>query len=863
MGMGKLNESHRRDLDKKYELGERNAEHIKSARQWCKHIRIEMVSAGLLAEMSGLPIGSHRISCRYAEGETESMNLPWIVPKFLCDYCAGCPHHEPNGNPAWGMAIINEHERRQREQERVTREREEQRKLIRAELRELPRRAKKTSELNARQILEFIEGLFDEDQASKAKVQELLVQSAKIGAELFPSVGIDLLIEQSKTSEFGACCLPVCAELVSRRNDLAERIVAAASAAIKVHPEQAASVLVQAKQTVRYPLDKDQIVRLITSQRHTVSIGSRENVRSTFESNTELLARSYDAEPQSVISIFEQLLRSEDKYVRVNTCGALGLLQQLRPQVGVDLLKSLVDALDLPDDVYMGSADGKAEECIADCFSRWPQKVDEYLALAIKAKRPAVQEEIIEVYTAVLRGPRDSVWRPKRERKPAEPGEARKIALARCIEFQGDCSLEPSTRREAGEAIEAACRDFPDLVLPHFEHFLGQFALLCQVDAPPPPRQKLVLPGQSVEDDKLARHFEQVNRKQEWDAFKHKQLECLKSLAEDRPAVVADSIVKSYLALPTKGNEKFKSDLISLLGEAGKDYVVAPRVLPVMMNALMDYESTLVRASGIRAVVEMYRHSSSCPPRNVVDVLLVHLRDRYVIVHQSAVRALQRNSRWLTTGQAIEALNALAGLLGAYKDQPYDLEDICETTLSVSKRHDELWPYGLSYVLAVLPTSEYLIDEKMAEEIIRYVDPGERGSVHVAKLLLHCLTKYDRDRYNSYESCHRAYMFEWLSQIPNSVYPSLRPQLVSAATALAQKDAWESLHFASIFSEHFDFDAEHDTLIAAQRGLEGERSSEQFANTLNQLASVAAANSKLQKRDEVAADKLFASLNKE
>jgi hypothetical protein len=63
MAKGKLEESFKRENERAIKLGIENAEHIKNAKSWCKHFCVKMVSAGLLAQTSGLPIGSHAISC--------------------------------------------------------------------------------------------------------------------------------------------------------------------------------------------------------------------------------------------------------------------------------------------------------------------------------------------------------------------------------------------------------------------------------------------------------------------------------------------------------------------------------------------------------------------------------------------------------------------------------------------------------------------------------------------------------------------------------------------------------------------------------------------------------------------------------
>jgi hypothetical protein len=92
-----------------YDLGRRNVETLAAARGWCKHLQVEMTSYGVLAEMSGLPIGSHDVGCPHAEHGLSGMNLPMNLPHFVVENCWGCPMRAPNGDTKWGDRVVAEH----------------------------------------------------------------------------------------------------------------------------------------------------------------------------------------------------------------------------------------------------------------------------------------------------------------------------------------------------------------------------------------------------------------------------------------------------------------------------------------------------------------------------------------------------------------------------------------------------------------------------------------------------------------------------------------------------------------------------------------------------------------------------------
>jgi len=399
MAKGKLEESFERENERALKLGTENAENIKNAKSWCMHFRAKMVSAGLLAQMSGLPIGSHAISCQYAEGSSESMNLPWIIPEFIVSNCAKCRHHMPNGDISWGERIIEKHNRQLQEREEAEQARQNQLKKLRDQILELSGQAKQSSEIDERQILVFIEGLFSSEEIKQKECSELLVRSARIGADLFSPVAVDILINQSLSKEFALFCLPICSELAERRTDLASRLREMACITIErqIYPELAAHVLLKLADKVDYPLPDRLIANLINHQEYNWPIGG-----SKYPNSNELLLRSFDAQPRSVASPLRTLLQQDDKRVRVNACGVIETLQRARPQVGLDLLPDLVASLDLFDAPYEESADATAGQCVSNAFWSDPTRVDEFLVSQIPNKRPAVQQEIVAVYRKLI-----------------------------------------------------------------------------------------------------------------------------------------------------------------------------------------------------------------------------------------------------------------------------------------------------------------------------------------------------------------------------------------------------------------------------------------------------------------------------
>ncbi len=855
MTRGKFAESFERRNERMIELGIENAEHIRQATSWCKHFRAKMTSSGLLAQTSRLPIGMHAISCQHAGGHCESMNLPWVIPEFIVENCVECSSHSPNGDINWGEQIIRKHAQQLQEREQAEQIRENQLRKLRTQLRELSKQARQTSELDERQILVFVEGVFANDEAAQRENAELLIKSAQIGADLFSSVAIDVLLAQSLSKEFGSLCLPVCGELAKRRADLGVQLKNMAFTALKrgFHPELAANVLVQLYDQVDYPLPDDLIMNLIGYQQH-YRFGQFEE-SSEYPNSNRLLIQSYDADAKSVTSSFETLLQRDDKHIRVNICGVIKLLQDARPQIGIDLLPDLVASLDLYDDPYEESADAKARQRIAAAFQYMPEYVDQYLVSQIFNKRPAVQQEIVSVYGNLIWNIADS---GNASALSTMAKLAIEIAMKRCLEFAKNNLLSLEVRFNAAEVLERICSKSPVSILPHFDSLLGYYALICIQKEPPDPIPGIILLSQDTSEATLA-PWEELERQQTWSFFKRKLLDSIKSLARNKSEAAGETIIRSFDNSNTGVDEEFKSALVDLLGEVGKSYSFQPRILPLLMKALMDYDSQVIRVSAIRAIEEMYRYSKTSVPKNIVDVLVLHLHDRYAIVHKAAVHIFQWNARWLKLQQqAIEALGAMAGLLKVYRNKPYDLDDLCPVILQIASHHPDLKDVAIEHVLGVLPTNEQLVDEKLMESLVRYVKPDESMAVLVAQKIIWSLVNYTPYHQHSFRK--RAKMFEWLHQIPYTTYAHLKPVLLDAAQQVAAKYAWESYLFSSLFAKYGDYVEEETILKAAADSLDGEKRDEKFQRKLRNLQAVAAANACLQDQNLLVARQLLSQV---
>ena len=77
-------------------------------------------------------------------------------------------------------------------------------------------------------------------------------------------------------------------------------------------------------------------------------------------------------------------------------------MQQKRSNLGLELILSLIDALELPIDNYGENPDNNVRRCLEHSFKLFPQKVDKILSSEIKRRRLAVKDQIISVYHNIV-----------------------------------------------------------------------------------------------------------------------------------------------------------------------------------------------------------------------------------------------------------------------------------------------------------------------------------------------------------------------------------------------------------------------------------------------------------------------------
>lgn len=443
--MRRFEESQKSDFERSVKIGENNAECLREMRRWCKHVEIERVSEGLYAQMTGLPIATHSIGCPQVSGSSQSMNLRWIFSDFLLKHCAECSYHDPNGDTSWGDKIITRHLEEVKKREQAAKNEEDRILKLRSELRSKLKDISSKTEPESRSILEFIEAVFSENEAECKEASELLKQSVRLGPDLFPDAAIDLIFVLAGSDEFSEMILPVCVELANNRADLGARLSQLAFENIEkgLHLELSSSIIDALGEIVEYPLSEKHIERLLLTQNHYHHMGGWAIGQPDYSHSTTIIVRSFDVEPESVQNIIRRELQNKRDYVRFQLCGAIKLIQCERPQIAVNLLKELIQSLELYEEEPLSGVkpSGLIIHILQSAFRHSPKSIDQFIAESMVQVRPTIQEDIISVYRDQFYN-RTVSWKERRElRNRVEVSEPENISIQRLLSWVKDEKL--------------------------------------------------------------------------------------------------------------------------------------------------------------------------------------------------------------------------------------------------------------------------------------------------------------------------------------------------------------------------------------------------------------------------------------
>lgn len=821
------------DIDRAVETGEDNARIRPDCEGWCEHIVVETLGISMVGQMTGVPIGPHRISCQHARTSSESVALRNLFGWFAEENCIGCEHYSAGSRPGFGRQTIEDIERGKGERKKHEEEKASKLASLRERLAALAKTNSQSAGPEAASIHRLAIDLFSEETGHDSV--SVLLESCDVAPEFFDAEVIELFVLGISDAEFATRCLPVLAKLARNRSDIREANKKEVESTIQLPvPIEFVSDAIDA--FVEHPEElSDEVVDLLVGrldhQREIVNSFMQEPKE--YPKSISFLSRFCAAARTRLVDIIAKQLESDHAVVRVNACKTLNEMTKLDFSFGLELLPNVIKMLELPEESNFGeSSDHAAKKFIAEMMAaNWSETFTVFDERICRLSNEARSVAIGAFDQLFRRGPN---WRDENTEGLSDDTVNRSVDF--CLKTFCNPSEDSEIRLAAVEALTSAASAKVDRVIKAVDRILGTYVLILDAE-PPAPVKRIIIPGQEQASEHEMLRAQQAGTN--WKRLQQETSKLLEQLGKEAGTEISETLLGTIETATDQNQPNLRAAAIKLLGKvAEQDDGLAIRALPVFMKGMMDFSDAYVRAVSLDAASDAFRYSSLTMPENIGDAFVLLLKDTFVMVHQTAIRSAWHLRLPLTHQQRNEAFQATYVLWRYYNKQPNEvffLDDIAEALVRIAGDDGEMRVVAIRLISEAIPTEESMVDEKLIKVLLTNCQFGDPNIVSVAEKIILGLTLNKRDNYSSGRDW-RTRAIEWLHEMPPSVWDRINANLYESAKKCIERDPYDAVALGSMFSEHGQHTEEHALLIAGAEAAKGHNVFNGLAEPLEQLA---------------------------
>jgi hypothetical protein len=613
------------NIKRAIQIGESNAAIIKLAKNWCAHLEVEISGGtGLVEVQTGLPIGRRSFKCEHASAAGwAGVDLAHIVLDFYDRNCADCKKRVPVRLPniselvakrdSVAAAAQRQHELTVQGGQAAYEKRRSQRQAL--------------SENCDDAALAIFDAVDSFDRDPSAHNAEVLTQLARVTPERFDSrvqealfalagenapstvLGTALGVLRQVRADPDALCNTALRVLTQDALPIAGSIVA--ENIMAKHADALAAAL--------------SVLVALAGPRQEYSFHSL----GVEKEHPEGLIAAFKIAPVSVAREIDRMLRDPSKLVRIQAVHAIRLLRQTNSRFGINLISTLVQSTELPDNHYgLGTAESHVQSLLAEMLETDFDEVDASLSDSFKLLHDHDPDGgLDQVYLRLFRSRR-------REEEPRPVTHVHEVLFGRLLNYlstkcaeQGSLQLLEFLRHDAEQYL--------DLVERHTDALLGAMAILAaeEVSASPSFLQ-LQLPP-----DPLAA-LEAGSRK---NAI-HWLIDAVAQLVGKTAAQRPETIGRALLSMSEGVDEEYdrlRAALVKALGGMAANRGTLPLILP-QLYAAMTGRSQLVRAAAAGAYGHVIGRDADDFPQLLHETFITLLSDPYLVVHSAALDVLDR-----------------------------------------------------------------------------------------------------------------------------------------------------------------------------------------------------------------------------
>jgi hypothetical protein len=607
------------------QIGEENAVILQLCQNFCANLQVERFGGtGMVEVATGLPIGSRSFKCQHASaGGMAGMDLRMIALDFYDRNCKGCQKRIPIRMPNL-TDVVAERDEEILERHRKAQQQQDARQEAYRKRSEARQRAKLDCDEPTAGLIDAIDRL---DEGNTPEAGEVLVELARVASQAFDPRVTDLLYSLAESTDSITVNESVFGTLRIVSNDT-RRLCSLALKFLAKYPNSVAADI------VAQFVDDSQASLIPAALPHLIYLAGPDEHRflgPPLPEEPAGLKAVYRVTPKLVLTAFEKGLAGSQKIARIRVVHAISTLRESDPGCGISLIPLLVASTELPDDGYsVGSAETWVQDLLAEMLEANFEAADAPLSEAFRRLDSQRSDAgLDQVYLRMFRGFRH------RQREERRMSPAHETIFARLVSILSTKSAEQGST-DLLEFLRHDAIHYIDLVERHLDGLLGALAILneertsevasfLQLELPPNPLAAM----------------EASQRKQHLYWLVSAVAKLLGEAAERRPETIGKALVDT-LEKVSDGHNDLRASLVEAIGIMGRNRVALPQVLPLLYGALTG-QSTLVRASAIRAYGDVLGRTPEDLPPLLHETFLTSLTDPFVIVHTAAVHLLDRH----------------------------------------------------------------------------------------------------------------------------------------------------------------------------------------------------------------------------
>lgn len=621
-----------RSMNTGVEIGLNNQRVIPLIKNWCKHVVVTDISAGLLSQMTGLPI-TLEISCPHTTVAWSGMQFEACAHDFVIQACIGCQYHEEVSPNNLGVEILNSHQQRQDAAATKALSDQQKKEILKVEADKLVGVEKVSSGMTKLSVLNLVQQLKTEEiqEETGAKVLE----AAKLRPDFFTSAAIDFMSLFAE-KKCGKSLLQSMIVLQGHGVKISDFTLENLSALIEgnINPDEVAAVIAYTFTDQQLPLQKDFLEKVLRNCFYLDPYSMRHREEDEYKNSIAIFIRLSKIDRKLFDEMISNQIAVDDTLIRININGLMADICKTAPELIKPHLPKIVKSLDLTDDASGDSADYRIKQTLKNLYVTYPEEVIGELNKQFAQFSELAQLEVIDFYERLV----------KDEETFSLFGGSYSLSIASdLLEKLLEKSVSGKIELKLADTLADIAQARPELLADKFDSAFGYvitviqkkitFNWFCEElkNTGKPATTFNPLAGKSYADISIEQM--EIERK----------IGFAKNMAKHLVALDPDNYNSQILAsiknLDSKKDGVLKCQLIDLLRDSVKDPVTLSRMLPDIYNFLFDIDSEDIREMGVRFAIHIMDNFPDVVTQNLLATLKIFLKDQSVGVRGRAIEA--------------------------------------------------------------------------------------------------------------------------------------------------------------------------------------------------------------------------------